>query len=173
MSGRHCDAEVAVADGSAATGAGAGTAAGAGAATGAVAATDTAAAVKPGDPVTVPMEVTNLAATGLSGLPVTFALPVPRGCLFGPTTGRWEMAGATTPVQCRPHAFWPDGSASWVLLDGPLQQPVEPSAKRFGTVSLDPASPASPPPDGLRWEATEDGVSVAGDSLRVQVGACG
>ena len=81
------------------------------------------------------------------------------------------MAGATTPVQCRPHAFWPDGSASWVLLDGPLQQPVEPSAKRFGTVSLDPASPASPPPDGLRWEATEDGVSVAGDSLRVQVGA--
>ena len=129
------------------------------------------AAASAGDALSIPLEITNLAGAALAGLPATFGLPVPPGRLFGPTTGRWEMAGEETQVQCRPHAFRPDGSASWVLVDGCPPAALEPGADRTGTVVLSPASPASVPPDGLRCSVDEHAVSVTGDGLRVRMTA--
>ena len=96
--------------------------------------------------LSIPMEITNLAGVALSGLPATFGLPVPPGHLFGPTTARWEMGDAATPVQCRPHGFRPDGSASWVLVDGCPPAALAPGASAAGTVTLSPAAPASRSP---------------------------
>ena len=122
-------------------------------------------------PLSIPMEITNLAGVALSGLPATFGLPVPPGHLFGPTTARWEMGDAATPVQCRPHGFRPDGSASWVLVDGCPPAPLAPGASRAGTVTLSPAAPASTPPDALRCSVDDHAVSVTGDGLRVRMTA--
>ena len=124
-------------------------------------------------PVSAPMELCNLANAELRALPVTFGVPVPRGRLTGAVEGRWEAAGGAAPVQCRPHGFWPDGSASWVLVDGCLPQPAAPHARLAGTVTLTPA-PApgvAAPAGGLRCTAAADEVSVTGDSLRVRVTA--
>ena len=121
--------------------------------------------------LSIPMEITNLAGAALAGLPATFGLPVPPGHLFGPTTGRWEMGDAAAPVQCRPHGFRSDGSASWVLVDGCPPAALEPGAGSAGTVVLSPASPASPPPDGLRCSVDDHTVSVAGEGFRVRMTA--
>ena len=141
-------------------------------------------------PVTVPVELCNLAGAELRGLPVTFGAPVPRGRLTGAVEGRWEIGGASAPVQCRPHGFWPDGSASWVLIDGCPPQPAASGERLAGAVTLSPAADApqpaggvppvsaangesgcSPAPAGLRCAAGEGAVSVTGDSLRVRVAA--
>lgn len=123
------------------------------------------------DPVAVPVELCNLAGAELRGLPVTFGVPAPRGRLTGAVEGRWELQGASAPVQCRPHAFWPDGSASWVLVDGCPPQPAAAKGRLAGTVTLAPASGAAPPAGGLRCAAGDGVVSVTGDSLRVRVAA--
>ena len=121
--------------------------------------------------LSIPMEITNLAGVALSGLPATFGLPLPPGHLFGPTTARWKMGDAATPVQCRPHGFRPDGSASWILVDGCPPAPLEPGASRTGTVTLSPAAPAAAPPDALRCSVDAHAVAVTGDGLRVRMAA--
>lgn len=128
-------------------------------------------------PVSVPVEVCNLTGAELRALPVTFGVPVPRGHLTGAVEGRWDApgtaAGGAAPVQCRPHGFWPDGSASWVLIDGCLPQPAAPHGRLAGTVTLTPAPApgAAAPAGGLRCTAAAGAVSVTGDSLRVRVTA--
>ena len=134
-------------------------------------------------PVTVPVEICNLANEELRGLPVTFGAPVPRGRLTGAVEGLWDVGGASAPVQCRPHGFWPDGSASWVLIDGCPPQAAAAGARLTGAVTLRPAGNGPPPvsaanggsdppaPAGLRCADGEGAVSVTGDSLRVRVTA--
>ena len=124
-----------------------------------------------GGPVTVPVEVCNLAGAELAGQPVTFGVPVPRGRVMGAAEGRWDLHGAVEPVQCRPHGFWPDGSASWVLVDGRLPRAVAPGAAQAGTVTIGPATGGPPPADGLRCTSDDGTVTVCGGSLRVSVTA--
>ena len=124
-----------------------------------------------GGPVTVPVEVCNLAGAELAGQPVTFGVPVPRGRVMGAAEGRWDLHGAVEPVQCRPHGFWPDGSASWVLVDGRLPRAVAPGAAQAGTVTINPAAGGPPPADGLRCTSDDGTVTVCGGSLRVSVTA--
>ena len=140
----------------------------------AVAAGEPAAADGTAAPFSVPVEACNLAGAQLREAPVTFGVPVPRGRLTGAAEGRWDVQGAAAPVQCRPHGFWPDGSASWVLVDGCLPRALAPEARQAGTVTLSAASstdPAESPADGLRCTGGATSVTVAGDSLRVRVAA--
>lgn len=123
------------------------------------------------DSVTVPVEVCNLGADELEDRPITFGVPVPRGRVTGAVAGRWEVQGASTPVQCRAHAFWPDGSASWMLVDGPLPGALAPGAGQSGTVTIGSATECPTPADGLRCTSGDGGVTVAGGSLRVSVTA--
>ena len=127
---------------------------------------DSAAAA---DPVTVPVEVCNLAGAALEGMPITFGVPVLRGRVLGAAEGRWDAEGATEPVQCRPHGFWPDGSASWMLVDGRLPRALAPDEVRAGTVTIGPATAGPRPADGLGCTSGDGGVTVVGESLRVSV----
>ncbi len=123
------------------------------------------------DPVTVPVETCSLAGAALEGVPLTFGVPVPRGRVSGAAEGRWDVEGATEPVQCRPHGFWPDGSASWMLIDGPLPGALAPGAAQTGTVTIGSATEGPAPVDGLRCTSGDGAVTVAGSSLRVSVTA--
>ena len=122
-------------------------------------------------PLIVPVEVCNLGADQLEDRPITFGVPVPRGRVTGAAAGRWEVQGAATPVQCRTHAFWPDGSASWMLVDGPLPGALAPGAAQSGTVTIGSATEGSTPADGLRCTSGDGAVTVSGNSLRVSVTA--
>ena len=122
-------------------------------------------------PITVPVEVCNLGADRLEHRPITFGVPVPRGRVTGAAAGRWDVQGAATPVQCRAHAFWPDGSASWMLVDGPLPGALAPGAAQPGTVTIGSATEGPTPADGLRCTSGDGAVTVSGSSLRVSVTA--
>ena len=60
-----------------------------------------------------------------TGMPLTFAVPLPRGALRQPAARVSFAASAVDPdadrdgeeAQVRVHARWPDGSARWALLD--------------------------------------------------------
>ena len=119
----------------------------------------------------MPVEVCNLGEGELEGRPVTFGVPVPRGRVRGAAAGRWEARGEETPVQCRAHAFWPDGSASWMLVDGPLPGALAPGGAQSGTVTIGSATEGPAPADGLRCTSGDGAVTVTGDSLRVCVTA--
>ena len=131
-------------------------------------------------PVSVPVELYNLAGAALADQPITFGVPLPRGRVsganltrrvMGAAEGSWESAGTATPVQCRPHGFWPDGSASWMLIDGRLPRALAPDADLAGTVTIGPAAAGARPDGGLRCTSGDGAVTVSGGSLRVSVTA--
>ena len=135
-----------------------------------------------GTVVTVPVQVSNLSSRSLSTVPATFGVPVPRGSVVGPTTGTWQIEDASVTVQCRPHGFWPDGSANWVLVDGPLPQPLEAASAgaqpRAGTVTLMPAGAAkdaatadAADADAVTSQQDDGAVSLANGRFRLSVRA--
>ena len=143
-----------------------------------------------GTDLTVPIEVvdcgrddsTGAASYGAvapAGMPLTFAVPLPRGALREPAA-RVSFAGpAAEPgadpaaerdaeeAQVRVHARWPDGSARWALLDAGCPGGALPAR---GVVRLTRADAAAPAAAGdLTW-SEEDGVVTAGNRhLRVTV----
>ena len=136
--------------------------------------------------LTIPIELvdcgrddsTGAARRGTSvpaGLPLTFAVPLPRGVLREPAA-RVSFAGpAAEPgadpdgqeAQVRVHARWPDGSARWALLDAGGPGGALPAR---GVVRLAGADSATPSASGdLSWSQEEGVVSAGNRHLRVTV----
>ena len=112
------------------------------------------------------------AASALTGLPLTFGVPVRRGVLASAGSARlvWgHGAGAASAAQARIHSRWPDGSARWVLVDTTVPPPLQPGGRADCRVLLS-AAEASPPDGALSVDQRDDGaVVVAGRALRVSV----
>ena len=104
-------------------------------------------------------------------MPLTFALPLPRGALRQPAARVNFAACAADPdgeeAQVRVHARWPDGSARWALLDAVSPGGALPAR---GMVRLNGAdAAASAGASDLTW-SQEDGVVTAGNGhVRVTV----
>ena len=136
--------------------------------------------------VTIPIELVDCGrddSTGAAicragapaGMPLTFAVPLPRGALRVPAARVSFAVPAAEPgadpggqeAQVRVHARWPDGSARWALLDVGRPGGALPAS---GVVRLAGADAAAPAAAGdLNW-SQEDGVVSAGNRhLRVSV----
>ena len=108
-------------------------------------------------------------AAAPAGLPLTFAVPLPRGALRDPAA-RVSFAGPDADsdgeeTQVRVHARWPDGSARWALLDTCCPGAVPAS----GVVRLTAAASAAAAGGDLTW-SHEDGIVTAGNGqLRLTV----
>lgn len=106
-----------------------------------------------------------------AGMPLTFAVPLPRGALRQPTA-RVSFAGPDADsdgeeAQVRVHARWPDGSARWALLDTGCPGGALPAG---GVVRLTGAHATLPAVAGAVTWRQEDGVVTAGNGhLRVTV----
>ena len=109
-------------------------------------------------------------AAAPAGLPLTFAVPLPRGALRDPAA-RVSFAGPDADsdgeeTQVRVHARWPDGSARWALLDTCCPGGDVPAS---GVVRLTAAAPAVAAGGDLTW-SHEDGIVTAGNGrLRLTV----
>ena len=132
--------------------------------------------------LTIPIEVVDCGrddSTGAAscragapaGMPLTFAVPLPRGALRVPTA-RVSFAGpAADPggqeAQVRVHARWPDGSARWALLDVGCPGGALPAS---GVVRLAGADAAAADAAGdLSWSQEDGAVSAGNRHLRVSV----
>ena len=106
-----------------------------------------------------------------AGMPLTFAVPLPRGALRVPAA-RVSFAGpAADPggqeAQVRVHARWPDGSARWALLDVGCPGGALPAS---GVVRLAGADAAAADAAGdLSWSQEDGAVSAGNRHLRVSV----
>ena len=137
--------------------------------------------------LTIPIEVIDCGrddSTGASscgavapaGMPLTFAVPLPRGALREPAA-RVSFAGpAAEPAaepgaeeaQVRVHARWPDGSARWALLDAGCPGGALPAR---GVVRLTRADAAAPAAAGdLTWSQEAGAVSETNLTQRVTAG---
>ena len=115
-------------------------------------------------------------AVAPAGMPLTFAVPLPRGALREPAA-RVSFAGpAADPAaerdaeeaQVRVHARWPDGSARWALLDAGCPGGALPAR---GVVRLTRADAAAPAAAGdLTWSQEAGVVSEANLTRRVTAG---
>ena len=105
-----------------------------------------------------------------AGLPLTFAVPLPRGALrrpaarvsFAAPADEADPAGGEQ-AQVRVHARWPDGSARWALLDAAGPGGALPACGVVRLTAAD-AETAAAPADGadLTW-SEQDGVVTAGN----------
>lgn len=112
-----------------------------------------------------------------AGLPLTFAVPLPRGALrqpaaqvsfaAAPDAAPEGAAPAEEDAQVRVHARWPDGSARWALLDAACPAGALPVR---GVVRLTRADTAAPAAAGDLTCSRADGAVTAGNRhLRVTV----
>ncbi len=115
-------------------------------------------------------------AAAPAGLPLTFAVPLPRGALRQPAA-RVSFAAPDSALdgeepdgeeaQVRVHSRWPDGSARWALLDAGCPGGALPAR---GVVRLTRADAAAPAAAGDLTCSHEDGAVTAGNRyLRVTV----
>ena len=106
-----------------------------------------------------------------TGMPLTFAVPLPRGALRQPAARVSFAASAVDPdgeeAQVRVHARWPDGSARWALLDTGCPGGALPASGMVRLTAVDAAAPAGA--SDLTW-SQEDGAVTAGNGhVRVTV----
>ena len=105
-----------------------------------------------------------------AGLPLTFAVPLPRGALRQPAAAVSFAAPDGAPAgeaeaQVRVHARWPDGSARWALLDAACPAGDLPAR---GAVRLTRAAAAAPAAAGdLSWSRADGAVTASNRHLRV------
>ncbi|UCH24714.1 MAG: hypothetical protein JSV66_12270 [Trueperaceae bacterium] len=116
-------------------------------------------------PFSVPFELVNLADTDLSGLPLTFGVPLPQGTLSGGSNCLLKLGKHQQTAQLRTQATWPDGSARWVLIDGV----VPPTSDRVTKGVLEPTSQPNLALDGISSRSQEHRLTVAHNQLTVTV----
>jgi hypothetical protein len=122
--------------------------------------------------VTVPVEVLPPAGTpALDGLPLTFGVPLPQGQLYAVGAGHVRAGEVEQPAQVRIHAYWPDGSARWALVDTACPQGLQPGQITPAQVILTTAGAATSEeaPPAVVWNVGAAGISVTTQTLRVTV----
>lgn len=111
-------------------------------------------------------------ASSLTGLPLTFGVPVRRGALpeVGDARLAWGDGGeGASAAQARIHSRWPDGSARWVLVDTTVPPSLRPGGRADCRVLLG-ATEAAHPEGRLDVDRRDDGAVVAANrALRVTV----
>ena len=70
-----------------------------------------------GQPLTVPLELINPRDCDLTGLPLTFGVPLPQGAVHQIDACSVESGGESLPARARPVSRWSDGSLRWALID--------------------------------------------------------
>lgn len=121
--------------------------------------------------VRVPLNLFNLADRDLTGLPLTFGLPLAQGMIYAPPDLQLDTAGEAQPVQARIHARWPDDSARWLLVDTVIPSAL--AEKRTIDAHLTTLSAPSQHQPGLTNESTASGFAVTAGKLRVSIEAHG
>ena len=119
------------------------------------------------EPVTVPVEMLRLNAADLTGMPLTFGVPVAKGKMTAPQRCVLRCGDQELPAQTRVHARWPDGSARWTLVDVPCPKATGESRSVEAKLLLD--LPSADKAEGLSWQTDADRIVVKGKQLRVSV----
>ena len=119
----------------------------------------------------LPIELMNPDEGDLTGLPLTFGVPLAMGTLFEPPPLQLETSQATLPVQTRIHARWPDQSARWILVD--TQVPPDLAQTRAILAHIRPQSVALHTVPRLTHKSSATACQVTSDRLRVTVEADG
>jgi len=104
-----------------------------------------------------------------TGMPLTFAVPLPRGVLRRPAARVSFAASTVDPdgeeAQVRVHARWPDGSARWALLDTGSPGGALPAGGMVRLTAADAAAPAAS--SDLTWSQEGGAVTVGNGHVRV------
>lgn len=114
--------------------------------------------------------------SSLTGLPLTFGVPVRRGALpaVGGARLAWGAGGGAgeSAAQTRIHSRWPDGSARWVLIDAAVPPTLRPGGRAHcrALIGAASAAKAADPEGRLAVARRDDGaVVVTNRALRVSV----
>ncbi len=104
-----------------------------------------------------------------TGMPLTFAVPLPRGALRQPAARVSFAASAVDPdgeeAQVRVHARWPDGSARWALLDTGCPGGALPASGMVTLTGADATAPAGA--SDLTWSQEGGAVTAGNGHVRV------
>ena len=68
-------------------------------------------------PLVVPLELINLKAADLSGLPMCFGVPLAEGAVHQIESCSLDAGGECLAATARPLSFWADGSLRWALVE--------------------------------------------------------
>ena len=100
--------------------------------------------------LSVPLELVNLRNCDLTGLPLTFGLPLAQGTVHQIGSCRVECGGESLAARARPISRFSDGSLRWALVDTPvpgsLAQTGSAAATAHISSSADEATGQAPAP---------------------------
>ncbi len=115
----------------------------------------------------VPVEIVKLGTEKVSGLPLTFGVPLPAGRFAAPQDCTLVCDNDRVSAQTRVHSRWPDGSARWVLVDVPCPAILDVTPRRQATVLFNTGAHAGD--RGLHWRVEDNLIAVESSGLRVTV----
>ena len=112
-------------------------------------------------PVVVPLELINLKAADLSGLPLCFGVPLAEGALHLIESCNLAAGGERLAATARPLSFWADGSLRWALVESQVPASLTGETALSASVHInenspDASQPESSPANPIRL-LTDDG----------------
>ena len=96
----------------------------------------------------VPLELLNPYPADVSGLPLTFGLPLAKGALPRIASCELHAGGETIAAQARPMSRWHDGSIRWALVESRVPQALAESNSVAASLQIDSASAQTSQADG-------------------------
>ncbi len=76
-------------------------------------------------PITIPVELVSSGSYCQRTMPLTFGVPIPKGTINEVNECSIRFDNEKYMAQARIHSRWNDGSASWILIDGPCPKDLD------------------------------------------------
>lgn len=107
-----------------------------------------------GKPLSVPLELINRRDANLTGLPLTFSVPLAQGDVHQIDSCRVESGGGLLPARARAVSRYRDGSLRWALVNSVVPASLARTAWASATAHINSLSPeALEPRSDSQWSA--------------------
>ena len=119
------------------------------------------------DEYEAPVELYNLSASKLEGMPLSFGIPIKEGTFLTTPTASIKWMDEVTAAQARITGQWPDGSARWLLIDSTMPLRLSKTGKLACQVQLIAGFRQTARSIPLISKEAEGSVTVTGRRLQV------
>ena len=117
--------------------------------------------------VVVPVDLINLNHANLTGLPMTFGVPLQEGAVHSVESCVLAIQEKRFPVQARMLSQWSDESVRWALIDAPVPINLSETSEIEASVIFNVSD--LPHNKGMSINRTTDQIQVIADQLRVTI----
>lgn len=120
-----------------------------------------------GQPLSVPLELINTRDRDLTGMPLSFGVPLPQGAVHQIDSCHVACGGESLPGRARPVSRWSDGSLHWALVDSRVPDSLAQTGAATAVAHINGAAQESSPQPSAR--VSQDGETGAPDGRRLSL----